>query len=479
MTSVIPVGPTRLSRPIATTVAGIVASMVVYGYGRTALDEMAARSLAIFVLAAVFWTAEILPLFGTALLVVVLQIILLASTGGLADEISGVLGVAEAAASEPPGTPISARAFIDPFASDVIMLFLGGFLLAGSMTRHGVDVALAARVLRPFARSSLALVYGLAALSAFFSMWMSNTATAAMMTALVAPLLAGLPDGHRFRWAILLAIAFGANIGGIGTPIGTPPNAIAFDHLNRAGYPITFAGWMLIAVPLEVLLLAIVGGILHARFGPESERRLALPTVQRPLSPRGKFTLGVLGLAIVLWLTGGQHGLAPGTVALLAAATLMAGGAIGSQDIEAIDWKVLILMWGALSLGIGVERSGLAGYLAGADLGSLPGGFWSAGVVVALIGVTVSTFMSNTAAAALLVPIALALALPGREELAVVAALSCSFAMVMPVSTPPNAIAYGTGQVPRWAMIQAGGAVTAIAMALLLAGYHFILPLAF
>src|SRR5581483_3350694 len=111
--------------------------------------------------------------------------------------------------------------------------------------------------------------------------------------------------------------------------------------------------------------------------------------------------------------------------------------------------------------------------------GSLPGGFWSAGVVVALIGVTVSTFMSNTAAAALLVPIALALALPGREELAVVAALSCSFAMVMPVSTPPNAIAYGTGQVPRWAMIQAGGAVTAIAMALLLAGYHFILPLAF
>lgn len=469
----------RLFPPAPMAFTAVIASMVVYGYARTALDEMAARSLAVFVLAAAFWTAEILPLFATALLVVVLQIIMLASIGGLADEISEVLGVAEAVASQAAQTPISARAFIDPFASDVIMLFLGGFLLAGSMTRHGVDAALAAIVLRPFAHSSLALIYGVAALSALFSMWMSNTATAAMMTALVAPILAGLPDGHRFRWAILLAIAFGANIGGIGTPIGTPPNAIAFAQLNRAGYPITFAGWMLIAVPLELLLLAVVGGILHARFGPESGQHFAVPAVQHPLSPRGKFTLGVLGLAIILWLTGGQHGLAPGTVALLAAAMLMAGGAIADRDIEAVDWKVLILMWGALSLGVGVERSGLAGYLAGADLGSLPGGFWSAGVVIALIGVTVSTFMSNTAAAALLVPIALALALPGREELAIVAALSCSFAMVMPVSTPPNAIAYGTGQVPRWAMIQAGGAVTAIAMALLLAGYHFILPLVF
>jgi sodium-dependent dicarboxylate transporter 2/3/5 len=300
-----------------------------------------------------------------------------------------------------------------------------------------------------------------------------------MMTTLVSPILSPIPKEHRFRWAILLAIAFGANIGGVGTPIGTPPNAIAFAELNRAGYEITFLGWMLIAVPLEILLLTIVGAVLHSMFRPDAGLLLVVPVAQQALSGRARFTLAVLGLSIGLWLTGGQHGLSPGTVALLAAAALMAGGAIGSSDIGAIDWKVLILMWGALSLGVGVERSGLADYLARANLAGLPGGFWSAGVVIALTGATLSTFMSNTAAAALLVPIALALALPGREELAIVAALSCSFAMAMPVSTPPNAIAYGTGQVPRKAMIQAGGLVSAIAMTLLLIGYHFVLPLAF
>jgi sodium-dependent dicarboxylate transporter 2/3/5 len=454
----------------------IAATLTVYLVARAALDEMAARSLAVFVFAAIFWTAELLPLFATALITVGLQIILLASDGGLADRMSGLLDVA---ASNRSDAPISARAFMEPFASDVIMLFFGGFLLAAAVTRHGVDVAIAARMLKPFVRSPLALIYGLAGLSALFSMWISNTATAAMMTTLVAPILSPIPKEHRFRWAIVLAIAFGANIGGVGTPIGTPPNAIAFAELNRAGYEITFLGWMLIAVPLELLLLGIVGAVLHSMFRPGADLTLVVPVAHQALSRRAKYTLTILGVSIGLWLTGGQHGLSPGTVALLAAAALMAGGAIGSSDVGAIDWKVLILMWGALSLGVGVERSGLAGYLARANLGGLPGGFWSAGVVIALAGATLSTFMSNTAAAALLVPIALALALPGREELAIVAALSCSFAMAMPVSTPPNAIAYSTGQVPRGAMIRAGGLVSAIAMALLLIGYHFVLPLAF
>lgn len=181
----------------------------------------------------------------------------------------------------------------------------------------------------------------------------------------------------------------------------------------------------------------------------------------------------------MLWMTSGAHGLTPGTVVLLAATTLLAGRALDAQAIDAVDWKILVLMWGALSLGVAMERSGLSGYLAQVDLSVLPGGAWAVGMLIAVTGVAISTFMSNTAAAALLVPMALALPLPGREEFAIVAALACSFAMAMPVSTPPNAMAYATGEIPRAAMMQAGALISALGLVLMLMGYHFVLPLAF
>jgi sodium-dependent dicarboxylate transporter 2/3/5 len=458
----------------------VVAAVGSYWFGLAVTDDTAARAIAIFVLAAVLWAAEALPLFATALIVVSLEILLLAGDGGLADEVASLLGLAGFADETAAGsTSIPASAFLSPFASDIIMLFLGGFLMAAAVTRHGVDRVLARRLLQPFARSPLALVYGLAGLSAFLSMWMSNTATAAMMIALSGPVRDQLPPGHRFRMGVVLAIAFGANIGGIGTPIGTPPNAIAFGALNNAGYEISFLRWMAIAVPLEVLLLAGAGVLLHSRFRPEPGLRLALPSASGALPARGAVTLIVLVAAILLWMTGGWHGLGPGTVALLAAATLLAAGVITSADMDAVDWKVLILMWGALSLGVAVERSGLGDYLARTDLSVLPGGIWSVGAVIALAGVGLSTFMSNTAAAALLVPMALAVSISGREEFAMLAAFSCSFAMAMPVSTPPNALAYATGEIPRPAMVQAGGLVSGLGMVLMLIGFHLVLPLAF
>jgi sodium-dependent dicarboxylate transporter 2/3/5 len=193
---------THHTPPARIAVLAIAATLTVYLVARAALDEMAARSLAVFVFAAIFWTAELLPLFATALITVGLQIILLASDGGLADRMSGLLDVA---ASNRSDAPISARAFMEPFASDVIMLFFGGFLLAAAVTRHGVDVAIAARMLKPFVRSPLALIYGLAGLSALFSMWISNTATAAMMTTLVAPILSPIPLGCMCVWSVFPA----------------------------------------------------------------------------------------------------------------------------------------------------------------------------------------------------------------------------------------------------------------------------------
>jgi sodium-dependent dicarboxylate transporter 2/3/5 len=147
--------------------------------------------------------------------------------------------------------------------------------------------------------------------------------------------------------------------------------------------------------------------------------------------------------------------------------------------VNAVDWSVLILMWGGLSLSVAMEASGLAGVLAAADVSGLSGGLWLTAAGTVLIAVTASTVMSNTAAAALLVPMALALSLPSGEQVAMLAALGCSLAMALPVSTPPNAVAYATGQIELATMRRVGGRVSVACVAVLLLGYRLVLPLIF
>jgi solute carrier family 13 (sodium-dependent dicarboxylate transporter), member 2/3/5 len=455
----------------------VVAAMASYWLTRGVLDEMPARALAIFVFAAASWATEALPLFATAFVVIGLEILFLASAGGLAEPATALLRtIGVTVHGTPPAEPIRADEFLRPFASDIIILFLGGLLLAAAVTKHGLDVLLASRVLTPFTRSPLRLLYGVMGITAFFSMWISNTATAAMMVALVLPLLRRLPEQEPFRLAVLLGVAFGANVGGIGTPIGTPPNAIAYGALNRAGYEITFLEWMVVTVPLEILLIAGIGLLLYGMLRPPPGLRLEAPPPAGPLSAAGRITLVVIAATVLLWITSGIHGLTPGAVALLAAAALTAIGVLDQRDVNTIDWNILILMWGALSLSVAVERSGLGAEVARFDLSVLPGGNWAPPIVVAGLAMTLSTFMSNTAAAALLVPMVLALPVADNEQLAILAALACSFAMAMPVSTPPNAIAYGTGAIPLRTMVRAGTVASVTAVALMLLGYRILLP---
>jgi sodium-dependent dicarboxylate transporter 2/3/5 len=363
---------------------------------------------------------------------------------------------------------------------DIILLFLGGFLLSAAVIKHGIDSAIARKVLRPFTRSPLCLLYGVLGMSAFFSMWMSNTATATMMIAIVNPFVRMLPEEERFRYALILAVPFGANIGGIGTPIGTPPNAIAYGALNTAGYHITFLKWMLVAVPLELLLLAGVGLLLYLFCTPRPGLQIGMiPIADKPISGQGKATLLILGGTVVLWLTSDQHGLQPGAVALLTAATLTALRVLDRHDVSAIDWDIIILMWGGLSLGITMQESGLMRYIGQANLASLPGGTWTVPLVITFVAVGMSTVMSHTATAALVVPMAMALSLPGKEQFAMLAALACSFAMALPVSTPPNAIAYATGQIPLPVMRRLGSLISLCAAVIMLLGYRLMFPLIF
>ncbi len=448
-----------------------------YFLARGVVNELAARALAIFVIAAIFWATEVLPLFATAFGVVVLEVFFLATDGGLAGRITQWMRAAGANVSEHP--EIDYTVFFSSFAQDIIMLFMGGFLLSAAVVKHGVDRAIASRVLGPFMRSPMLLVFGVMVITAFFSMWMSNTATAAMMVAIIGPIVNRLPRGERFATGLVLAVAFAANIGGIGTPIGTPPNAIAYGALYSAGFEVTFLRWMLVTVPLAIVLLVVVGGLLYAVYKPHEHLVLEPIEVKGRISTAGWVTIGVLIVTIGLWLSGGWHGMRPGAVALVAAAALSAFGVLERRDVDSIDWNILILMWGGLSLSVAMRETGLADVIAGLDVRGLgaSGPVIAAVVLVAAAGI--STFMSNTATAGLLVPMALALSLSNTEQYAMLAALGCSFAMAMPVSTPPNAIAYSTGHVPVKSMIRMGSAVTICSIVVVLMAYQVMLPLVF
>ncbi len=469
-------------RPRLAAAVTLMAAVAAYWVLIGLIPERAARAASILAIAAGFWATEALPLFATALVVIALEILLLADVGGLAGPLSSVLewfglgGPPLAAAA-----PIDAAQFLAPFSQDIVILFMAGFLLSSAMTTHGVDRVLAARVLRPVAASGQSLVYGLLGLSALLSMWMSNTATAAMMLSLINPVVAARPPGDRFAQALILAVAFGANIGGVGTPIGSPPNAIAYGALNAAGYPVTFLSWMLVAVPLAVLLLLVAGLLLDRwwRDSGQPDAPIEIPEASAQLSRHGRATLVVLAVAVACWVTSGAHGVRPGTIGLLAVAALSAVGALDRRGVNAIDWSVLILMWGGLSLSIAMETSGLTAVMAGADVARFASGPWLAAIATVTLAAGMSTVMSNTAAAALLVPLALALSLPSQEQVAMLAALGCSLAMALPVSTPPNAVAYATGRVELAAMRRVGGRLSIAAMVIVLVGYQLVLPLIF
>lgn len=445
------------------------------------LNELARRTAAIFVVAAIFWATEALPLYATSLCIIGFEIVFLADKGGMA----GILPMHSDWPTNAAGQAmhLNYKTFLASWAAPVIMLFMGGFLLSSAVSRHGLDRVIAAKLLRPFSSSPAKLLFGILGITAFFSMWMSNTATAAMMLAIVAPVLAKLPRTDRFHRGAILAVPFGANIGGIGTPIGTPPNAVALGALRDAGYNIGFLEWMMMAVPLAVLLVIVAGVLLLWFYRPD--KNIKLPEIEKAenLNGMGKLTLLILGMTILLWLTSKLTGISDAAVALLAAAALTALRVLDKKDVDSIDWNVLLLMWGGLSLGSAMQSTGLVDFLVQspviANLNSNPdmssNMLIAAGVV--FFTLTLGTFMSHTAATALLVPIVMGLAPGSPVQMVVLTALAASFAMAMPVSTPPNAIAFATGDIPASSMIRSGGLISIVACCVLLVGQGTVIPM--
>jgi len=406
--------------------------------------EPARRAAAIFVIAAIFWACEIIPLYATSLLVVVLEIGLLAGADAKA------YGV-----------------YIRPFANPVIILFLGGFVLAKAFHKHRLDEWLAYRLIGKSHRSSYSLLLGFMAVTAFLSMWLSNTATAALIFVLIRPFLDKLSPDDAYRKALVFGIALAACYGGIATPVGSPPNAIAMALLAKQGVVIHFLDWMRMAFPFTVLLILMSSVIISKCFRSQQATLCFEMVCPPPLSGKAKGVLVVAGGTVVLWLTSAWHGIPEAAAALAAVTALSAFRLIEAKDIRQIEWDVLILMWGGLALGEGVESTGLAHWLVGLPIFSTEGLLLA--LAFAVVTVFTSTFMSNTATVNLLVPIVLSMPGEAKYPLALLIAVSSSLDFPLPMATPPMAIAYATGELKVSEILRAGIFVTAAANAILLA----------
>ncbi|XXF75154.1 SLC13 family permease [Myxococcaceae bacterium GXIMD 01537] len=401
---------------------------VALGAGLGVEDAAASRAVLIAGACLVLWLAEVTPPFVPTLL-------LLAATPAL-------LG--------PLGADYRLPEVLAWCADPVLALFLGGFTLQVAASRHGLDAEVARQVVKLARGSQRLLLLLVIGGVAFLSMWMSNIAAAAMMLASLRPVLRDTPADSPLRRALLLGVALGANLGGMATPVGSGPNALAISAVG--GGQVTFVRWMALALPLTGMMLAAGYALLVAGYGvrgafPRSE---ASP---RALSRSALRVLAVSAACILAWLTEPLHGLPAPLVALAATAILFGTGLLRREDLGRIDWSTLLLIAGGIALGRLVEHAGLVS----SALANLDAGGWPLtarlGALVALAAV-LSAVMSNTGTAALLIPLSLQFAPSASAPILV--AIGCSFGMPFAISTPPNAMVAGEGGVTSSDLLRVG-----------------------
>jgi sodium-dependent dicarboxylate transporter 2/3/5 len=449
------------------------------------LPRPAHRLGAILAMMVVFWMTEALPLAVTALIGPVLAIL---------------LGVAQA------------RVAFAPFADPIIFLFIGGFMLAEAMFVHGLDrrIAYTALASPAVGRSPWRILIAFGGVTTFISMWISNTATTAMMFPIGLSIVAHVTKGRsqdaatrRFAMAMMLITAFGASVGGLATPIGTPPNLIGLGMLERlVGYRLSFAGWMAFGVPLAVVLF----GFLVVYFGATALKGVKFDAsaghlLKAELARLGPLTAGernvvvAFGMTVTLWLLPGVLGITglgstafaraygavvPESVAAMVGAILLfllpvnwrqRRFTLGWDDAARIDWGIILLFGGGLTMGEMAFSTGLAERLGRGILTLLPAsGPVALTLLFTAVAIVVSETASNTASANMIVPIAIAVAqASGVDPVvpALAATLGASMGFMMPISTPPNAIVYSSGHVPINTMMRYGVALDLVGFLLI------------
>lgn len=467
----------RLSGVIAAPVGFFVTWLLTAGV----LEPKGRHMAAVLVAVAVLWITEVVPLPVTAVLGPTLCIL---------------LGVADA------------RTALAPFADPIVFLFIGSFILARAMMLHGLDrrIALTFLQLPWIGGHPLRVLASLGAVTAIISMWISNTATAAMMLPVGLGILQVLQQTREgaagsnlrswpFATGMMLMIAYAASIGGIGTPVGSPPNLIAIGLIRSlAGVEISFFRWMSLAVPtllVMAVMLYVLLYLLHpVGFVPPGAARKLQEYLSSQSSSAGKWTTGQINtaacffVAVLLWVLPGLLSVAlakdhpvmrsfearmPEAVAALLAASLLFVLPVNLRELRftmsweeaaKIDWGTILLFGGGLSLGKLMFDTGVAGALGRGLTGVTgAGSLWTLTAVAIGMGIVLSEMTSNTSAASMVIPVVIALAQAAQVDPvppALGACFGASYGFMLPVSVPPNAIVYGSGLVPITKMMRAG-----------------------
>ncbi|MBD3369198.1 DASS family sodium-coupled anion symporter [Candidatus Fermentibacteria bacterium] len=432
----------RNTKALVILAAALAAGLVVGSLRFSGLGQAGRITLGIFTVAAILWMLEPFPLYVTSFLVLIMEVVLLTR----------------------PGAPLalagkSYRIFVAPFFDPVIVLLLGGFTMATAVKRCGIDEMISRQILQRMGTGPGSVLLGMMVTSAFLSMWLSNTATAALMLAVAIPLVESLPKGERFGKAIVLGIPFACNVGGMATPIGTPPNAIAMGILDGIGSQITFLEWMMRGVPLVVVLLVLCWLVLMKIFKPGVDSIEVDLGVQDRMDGRTRFVLILFSVVVLLWLTTKWHGIPSPIVSLLPLVVLFGLRILNDDDLRNLGWGVLFIVGGGMSLGVAMRESGLTEWLV--ELVPFGGiGLLPLMLVFSVGAAAITTFISNSATANLLIPIVVGITAISPDRSAVIIALASSVAMMLPISTPPNAIAYGSGYLRMNDMLKAGSVIT-------------------
>lgn len=448
---------------VLASVAAIAAATFYATSSSLVFEERAA--LVVLLVAAGLWTTEAVPLAATAILIPLLQ---------------SFLGV--------QSFSVALRPFFDP----IIMLLLGGFLLAVAVEKYDLDEFFAYQIVSRVRADARIVVLVIMLTTAFLSMWISNTASAALMLTMGLKLTEGVRDRKgNFVKVVVLGIAYSSTAGGLGTLVGTTTCAMAAGSLkDLIGYEVTFLGWSLFGLPIAILMIAVIWLILLTVFPTDVKRLPDFGLEMKPLDRRQRLTLAVFVAAIVLWLTGrlpepvaaavgwSGHGMSSSVVAGVIVVLLFFSGLLDEHDLPRANWSTLLLIGGGLSLGAALEVSGLTLHISKSLLN------FTRGVpevltilIVAYTSLGVSVIASNTASAGIFLPIAIGLGTTAGISpviLAVTVGITTSLDFMLPVGTPPNAIAYSTGKVKMRDMIKAGlildiaGGLITVALASLL-----------
>lgn len=432
------------------------------------LSEIARVMFFILLFGAFLWLTEAIPAFAVSLLIIALEMLLL----GFYDNNSNAW-----------------RDYLTPWANPLIFLFLAGFIMASAASKTKLDIWLAKKVLFYVGHKPENILFAIMAITFTISMFISNTATAAMMLSIIISILKYIDNANPFQKALLLGVVVATNIGGMGTIIATPANAIAVGMLGDKAP--NFVEWMIYALPPAIIITFISKEILYKLY-PSTQQYIRLDALQNvdhyddstthyddvPTIPSWKKIVVIVGffITVIMWMTEPLHHIPTTVISFIPIVAYTLFGIIDSKDINSINWDIIILIIGGLTLGFGVTKTGLDLWIATL----LPEGITSILLLLIICGfivVLVSTFMSNTATANIMLPIVVALTASLDVEYMVFAAiyiaLCSSFGISLPVSTPPNAIIYSSNKLASKDFLIIGSLVGLFAP-LIVFGYLYI-----